>query len=51
MIADYLNHCGAVDVHNHYQQGGLALELERTHDWVMHVFQTILRIMEVNACT
>jgi hypothetical protein len=49
MIADYLNHCGAVDIHNHYRQGGLALELERTHDWIMRVFQTILGIMEVNS--
>lgn len=49
MIADYLNHCGAVDIHNHYRQGGLALELERTHDWTMRVFQTILGIMEVNS--
>ena len=40
MIADYLNH---------YRQEGLVLELERTHDRVMHVFQTILGIMEVNA--
>ena len=31
MIADYLNHCGAVDIHSHYRQGGLALGLERTH--------------------
>jgi hypothetical protein len=46
----YFSGAPAVDVHNHYRQGGLALEKGlQTKIWWMRVFCTILGIIETDA--
>jgi hypothetical protein len=45
----YFSGAPAVDVHNHYRQGGLALEQSvQTRSWWMRVFCTILGIIETD---
>jgi hypothetical protein len=46
----YFSGAPAVDIHNHYRQGGLALEKNlQTKAWWMRVFCTILGIIETDA--
>jgi hypothetical protein len=46
---EYFTGAQAIDVHNHYRQGTLALEARRTNRWDWRFFQTFLGIVEVDA--
>ena len=50
IVQQYFAASNAIDVHNHYRQGGLQLEVAwRTHNWVHRLFATVLGICETDA--
>jgi len=50
VVEKYFSNANAIDVHDHYRQGGLALERSwRTHTWWHRVFATLLGMCETDA--
>jgi hypothetical protein len=52
-VEKYYNACGAVDIWNHFRQGGESLEdVWNTMDWRHRIFAILVEMMEANAfCT
>ena len=50
VVVDYFDAAAIIDIHNHYRQAGLGLEMAwKTHDWEKSTFSTLLGFAEVDA--